>query len=149
MRALVEIVIKVFAAYLTFSTLGNYVPLAFSPGAWGGINSPHIPYLAAGLLVPIIISVGLWLKAANIAKASFSTDTPGPLIPESGIVAAGVFLIGVYWLVRSISMILTQLSAPSPINYGWGIVLLLSVGLMLGNSVIANAFRKLRTAGVK
>ncbi|NWN89948.1 hypothetical protein HLV39_00370 [Marinobacter adhaerens] len=149
MRALVEIIVKVFAAYLAFSTVGNYVPLAFSPEAWGGAHSPHLPYLTAGLLVPIIISIVLWLKAPKIAKASFSTDTPGPAIPESGVVAAGVFLIGIYWLVRSISILVTQLGAPSPINYGWLVVLLLSVGLILGNTLIAKVFRKLRTAGAE
>lgn len=149
MKALIEIIVKVFAAYLAFTTLGNYVPLAFAPNAWGGENSPHIPYLLAGLLVPIIISIVLWLKAPKIAKASFSTDTPEPVIPESGVVAAGAFLIGVYWLVRSISILVTQLNEPSSVNYGWAVVLLLSVGLILGNRLIAKLFQKLRTVGTE
>ncbi|WP_394170717.1 hypothetical protein [Saccharospirillum alexandrii] len=147
MRALVEIVIKVFAAYLVFSTVGNYVPLAFVPEAWSVPNSPRIGYLAAGLLVPISIGIVLWLSAPKISKNAFSTETPGPVIPESGIVAAGVFLIGVYWLVRSISVLVTQLSAQAQINYGWCVVLAFSVGLILGNDILAKVFRKLRTAG--
>ncbi|MGO1708002.1 MAG: hypothetical protein ACTHZH_10180 [Oleiphilaceae bacterium] len=147
MRALIEIVIKVFAAYLVFSTVGNYVPLAFVPGAWSGPNSPNIGYLAAGVLVPIGIGIILWLRAPKISKNAFSTETPGPIIPESGIVAAGVFLIGIYWLIRSFSVVVTQLSAQATINYGWCVVLILSVGLILGNNVLAKIFRKLRTAG--
>jgi len=147
MRALIEIVIKVFAAYLVFSTAGNYVPLVFVPGAWSGPNSPNIGYLAAGVLVPIGIGIILWLRAPKISKNAFPTETPEPIIPESGIVAAGVFLIGVYWLIRSFSVVVTQLSAQAPINYGWCVVLILSVGLILGNNVLAKIFRKLRTAG--
>ncbi len=147
MRALVEIVIKVFAAYLVFSTLGNYVSLAFVSEVWSGQNSPHIGYLTAGLLVPIGIGIILWLGAPKISRNAFSIETPGPVIPESGVVAAGVFLIGVYWLVRSFSAVITQLGAGAPINYGWCVVLVLSVGLVLGNNILAKVFRKLRTVG--
>ncbi len=47
MRELIEIVIKVFAAYLVFSTLGNYIPLALVPDAFSGQHSPHTWFFAA------------------------------------------------------------------------------------------------------
>ena len=96
---------------------------------------------------PSVLALFLWLRAPKISKNAFSTETPGPIIPESGIVAAGVFLIGIYWLIRSFSVVVTQLSAQATINYGWCVVLILSVGLILGNNVLAKIFRKLRTAG--
>lgn len=147
MRELIEIVIKVFAAYLVFSTVGNYVPLALVPDAFSGPNSPRIWFFAAGLSVPIVIGMFLWLRALKISKAAFSSEASGPVIPESGVVAAGVFLIGVYWFIRSVSVLLTQLGSQATINYGWCVVLVLSVGLILGNSSIAKVFRKIRAAG--
>lgn len=147
MRELIEIVIKVFAAYLVFSTVGNYVPLVLVPGAFSGPNSPHIWFLVAGLSVPIVIGIVLWLSAAKISRTTLSSEVSRPVIPESGVVAAGVFLIGVYWFVRSVSVLLTQLGSQASINYGWCVVLVLSVGLILGNSFIAEVFRKIRAAG--
>ncbi|MBS3805619.1 MAG: hypothetical protein KGY54_13815 [Oleiphilaceae bacterium] len=147
MRELTEIVIKVFAAYLVFSTVGNYVPLALVPDAFSGPNSPDIWFFAAGLSVPIVIGMVLWLRASKISKSAFSSEAPGPVIPESGVVAAGVFLIGVYWFVRAVSVLLTQLGSQVSINYGWCVVLALSVGLILGTNFIAKVFRKIRAAG--
>ena len=147
MRELIEIVIKVFAAYLAFSTIENYAPLVLVPGAVDELTSHHIGFVAAGLLVPVGIGVLLWLRAKNIAEASLPSDVPSPAVPESGIVSAGVFLIGVYWFVRSLSVLLTQLGAQTPINYGWGAVLVLSTGLILGSNLITRIFQKMRTAG--
>ncbi|WP_341580987.1 hypothetical protein [Marinobacter metalliresistant] len=147
MRELIEIVIKVFAAYLVFSTVGNYVPMALVPNAFSGPNSPYIGFLAAGVSVPIGIGIILWLRAPKIAKAALSPEVPGPVVPESGVVAAGVFLIGVYWFVRSASVLLTQLGSQASLNYGWFAVLILSVALILGNDFIAKVFRKIRAAG--
>lgn len=147
MRELVEIVIKVFASYLVFSTAGNYVPLALVPGTFSGATSPAIWFFASGLSVPIVIGMVLWFRAPKISKAAFSSETSGPVIPENGVVAAGVFLIGIYWFVRSVSVLLTQLGSQASINFGWCVVLLLSVGLILGNSFIAKLFRKVRAAG--
>lgn len=147
MRELIEIVVKVFAAYLVFSTVGNYVPLVLVPDAFSGPNSPHIWFLVAGLSVPIVIGMVLWLSAAKISKTTLSSEVSGPVIPENGVVAAGVFLIGVYWFVRSVSVLLAQLGSQASINYGWCVVLVLSVGLILGNSFIAEVFRKIRAAG--
>lgn len=147
MRELIEIVIKVFAAYLVFSTLGNYIPLALVPDAFSGQHWPHIWFLAGSLSVPIVIGMVLWLRAPKISKAALSSEASGPLIPESGVVSAGVFLIGVYWFVRSVSVLLTQMGSQASINYGWCVVLVLSIGLILGNSFIAKIFRKIRAAG--
>jgi len=147
MRELIEIVIKVFAAYLVFSTVGNYAPMALVLGAFSGSTSPLIGLIAAGVSAPIGIGIILWLRAPNISKTAVSTDSPGPVIPESGVVAAGVFLIGVYWCVRSISVLLTEMGSQVSMNYGWLAVLVLSVALILGNDFIAKVFRKIRTAG--
>lgn len=147
MKELVEIIIKVFAAYLVFSTMGNYVPLVLVPDAFSGPNSPHIGFFAAGLSAPIVIGVVLWLRAPKISKAAFSAEVCRPIIQESGVVAAGVFLIGVYWFVRSASVLLAQLGSQASANYGWCVVMVLSVGLILGNSFIARIFQRIRTAG--
>lgn len=147
MRELIEIVIKVFAAYLAFSTVGNYAPLVLVPGAFDELTSHSIGFFAAGLLVPVCIGIVLWLRAPNISEASLTSDVHGPVVPESGIVAAGVFLIGVYWFVRSLSVLLTQLGAQTSINYGWCAVLVFSIGLILGSNLITRIFRKIRTAG--
>ncbi|WP_028672510.1 hypothetical protein [Saccharospirillum impatiens] len=147
MRELIEIVIKVFAAYLVFSTVGGYAPLALVTDAFSGPNSPYIGFLAAGVSVPIGIGIILWFRAPKISKAALPSDEPGPIVPESGVVAAGVFLIGVYWFVRSSSVLLTQLSSQASLNYGWFAVMALSLALILGSDLMAKVFRKLRTAG--
>lgn len=147
MKELIEIVIKVFAAYLIFSTLGDYAPLAFVPGAISGPNAPPMWYFISSIGVPLVIGFVLWFKAPGISHSSFSSEVSGPIILEDGLVTAGVFLIGVYWFIKSISVLLTQLGTQTPINPGWCAVSVLSVGLILGSRFFLKIYRKIRTAG--
>ena len=150
MKALIEVVIKVFAAYLVFNSLITHIPLLAMSNVFIGSDPHPYAHVVVAFMVPIIIGIALWLGAPRLSSKVLSAeaaDQPEPVVPEAGIVAAGVFLIGVYWFVRAIHSLLLQLGSPVDINYGWFAVIALSMGLILGNRYMAEIFRKLRTAG--
>ncbi len=56
---------------------------------------------------------------------------------------AGVFLIGVYWALKSVGIILSQFLNGGTVDYGYVSVLLISVFLILGGKFITNMYHKL------
>ncbi|MFA0813851.1 hypothetical protein [Microbulbifer epialgicus] len=135
--------IKIFAAYLVLSNLGNSLPLFFQPGA--RVEAPTWA-LIGWLIIPLVIGIALWFCASTIAQKIISVDAEETSLSEDGLVAAGTFLIGIYWALRSVGAIVGQLSSVGTVNYGYVIVFIISVLLIFGNKTIIRIYRKLRTA---
>ncbi|GAB2899528.1 hypothetical protein GCM10027180_31930 [Microbulbifer echini] len=123
------------------------MPLLLASGAW--INREGAPViLVVGLaVIPIIMGILLWIYAPKIADKKISSSVKDDAISEGGLVVAGVFLIGVYWALKSVGIILSQFLNSGTVDYGYVSVLLISVFLILGGKFITNMYHKLRTAG--
>ncbi|AOS97725.1 hypothetical protein AUP74_02317 [Microbulbifer aggregans] len=148
MKQFSELAIKIFAAYLALSNLGNVIPLFFSPAAWGTQSDVPIWPLIGWLGIPLMVGFVLWFSASTIAQKAIGNGEEGTSLSEGGLVAAGTFLIGTYWALRSVGVVVGQLSSVGTVNYGYIMVFAISLLLIFGNKAITRMYRKLRTVGV-
>ena len=110
MKPLIELSIKLFAAYLVLSNSSYVINLAL----WSNdddlsINEAVIWLPIIGyLVIPLIIGVSLWFMSPRIADRLDYSDSPS--ISEKGVISAGTFVVGLYWLLHSIGVVLGQYS---------------------------------------
>ncbi|MDP5211283.1 hypothetical protein [Microbulbifer sp. 2205BS26-8] len=147
MKQFSELAIKILAAYFILGNLGNASPLLFVPEFWESKELvPTVPFIAM-LAAPIVIGIFLWILAPNIAQKIISSYEGETAISEHGLIIAGTFLIGVYWALRSIGIVIGEISTNGSIDYGNIAVFLISLVLILGGKFITSFYRWLRTAG--
>ena len=147
MKQFSELAIKIFSAYLVLSNVGNIIPLFFPPAGWGTQSDVPIWPLIGWLGIPLTIGIVLWFLASSIAQKIIGKEGEDSSLSEDGLVAAGTFLIGTYWALRSVGTVVGQLSSVGTVNYGYVTVFAISVLLICGNKSITRMYRKLRTAG--
>ncbi|MFS1524510.1 hypothetical protein ACL7TT_10415 [Microbulbifer sp. 2304DJ12-6] len=136
MKQFSELVIKILAAYFILGNLGNASPLLFVPEFWTSKEFvPTVPFVAM-LVAPIVIGIFLWILAPNIAQKLSSPCEGEAAISEHGLVIAGTFLIGVYWALRSIGIVIGEISNNGSIDYGNIAVFLISLVLILGGNLL-------------
>ncbi|GAB2528958.1 hypothetical protein GCM10008940_34630 [Microbulbifer agarilyticus] len=104
--------------------------------------------LIGWLGIPLMIGIVLWFSASKIAQKIIGNDEKDASLSEDGLVAAGTFLIGTYWGLKSIGTVVGQLSSVGTLNYGYVTVFAISMLMICGNKTITRMYRKLRTAGV-
>ena len=146
MKPFSELVLKVFSAYLMFSSLSNVIPLFFNRFIFNdGIFSDEVlSFLIGWAVIPTAVGLCLWVFSSHIAQ-KFSGDPQSEVsITEQGLISAGTFLIGLYWAIKSVGMVIVEYSTSSNFNYGWLLVLFLSVGLMGSLKYSFYIYRKLR-----
>ncbi|WKD49100.1 hypothetical protein [Microbulbifer spongiae] len=147
MKQFSELLIKILAAYLILRNLGNASPLFFLPEFWEREESLPIAPFVVFLLAPILIGIVLWVLAPKIAQKIINSDENDAAISERGVVVAGTFLIGVYWALRSIGIVISEISTTRSIDFGNVAVFVISLALILGGKFITSFYRWLRTAG--
>ena len=147
MKQFSELAIKILAAYLVLNNLGNAFPLFLAPESWGNGEPLPIAPVIGWVVVPAIAGIVLWVLAPQIAHKIFSASEQDTAISENGLVVAGTFLIGIYWALKSVGVIVGQLFAMGTVNYGYVAVLVVSLALVLGGRFVATVYDRLRTAG--
>ncbi|WP_444901888.1 hypothetical protein ACJJIG_00980 [Microbulbifer sp. SSSA007] len=147
MKQFSELTIKILAAYLVLSNLGNALPFIIAPASWGISGPIPIAPVLGSIVVPAVIGIILWVLAPKIAPKIIRSTDGDASISEKGLVAAGTFLIGVYWALKSVGVIVGQLFTQGTINYGYVTVLLISLAMIFGGRFVTTMYHRLRTAG--
>jgi len=147
MKPLIELSIKLFAAYLVLSNSSYVINLAL----WRNdgdllINEAVIWVPIIGyLIIPLIMGVILWFMSPRIADRLDYSDSPS--ISEKGVISAGAFVVGLYWLLHSIGVVLGQYVSQQTINWGHVVVFVMSFFLIFSGQAIVVAYIKLRRFG--
>ena len=146
MKSIAELILKLVALYLMLSNLGHLIQTLAVPGSW--IDEREIPMLGlvAWLGFPILIGLILWFSSSSLAERITKVDGESIEISEQGLVSAGVFLIGLYWVIKSIAIVLGQFLSAGELNYGYIIVFCLACYFVVGNKAVTRAYVKFRNA---
>lgn len=147
MKQFSELAIKILAAYLALNNLGNFFPFVITPTSWGSGETIPIAAVVGWVVIPAVIGITLWVLAPKIASKIIISSEGDAVISERGLVAAGTFIIGVYWALKSVGIIVAQLFSVGTINYGYAAVFVISLILILGGRFVVTAYHRLRTAG--
>lgn len=147
MKQFSELAIKILAVYLVLNYLGNALPLFLAPESWSNGEPLPVAPIIGWVVVPVIAGILLWILAPQIARKLFRSTEEDTAISEKGLVVAGTFLIGVYWALKSVGVIVGQLFAMGTVNYGYVAVLVIALVLILGGRFVAIFYHRLRTAG--
>jgi uncharacterized membrane protein len=142
------LLIRVLAIYLALNPLLSVSPILFSSGL-GELRSEWLPELVAGVLIPMVAGVILWLSAQTLANKIHvgAGAEPSVNISEAGLVRAGSFLIGIYLFVQHIGTAISQWAWGGIIAYGSLSVILLSMGLIIGAHSMGKLYKKIKYAG--
>jgi len=142
-----ELAIKILAAYLALNNLGNFLPFIITLRSSDSGESMPIAVVVGWVVIPVIIGIVLWVLAPKIASKIILPSERDTAISEKGLVAAGTFLIGVYWALKSVGVVVGQLFSMGTINYGYAAVFIISLMLVLGGRFFVSVYHRLRTAG--
>ena len=148
MNAFSILLIRVLAIYLVLNPLLSMSPFLFSLGSDESLNE-WLPVLIAGVLIPMVAGVVLWLSARALANKihAGARQEPSVAISEEGLVRAGSFLIGVYLFVQHAGTVISQWAWGGILAYGSMFVLLVSVGLIVGANSMGQLYRRIKYAG--
>ncbi|BBM00116.1 hypothetical protein [Microbulbifer sp. GL-2] len=142
-----ELAIKILAAYLVLNNLGNVLPFIITLKSSDSGQSIPIISVAGWVVIPFVIGIVLWILAPKIARKTIVSSDGDAAISEAGLVVAGTFLIGVYWALKSVGVVVGQLFSLGTINYGYVAVFIISLVLVLGGRFVVTMYHRLRTAG--
>lgn len=138
------LLIKILALYLLLTTLYSFLPVIFSGNINNQINSELMIILISSILLPIIGGIVLWIKAESIANEIHSVEPVITTLNAQGneIVRAGLFLIGILFLIEHINILINHYLFMQQINYGSIFVIVISILLVFKSNLLVNIFSK-------
>ena len=143
MKSFSILLIKVLALYLALTTLYSFFPVVFS----GNINSLLTPelliVLSATVLLPIIGGVVLWKYAECIASKIHKNDIVLNKCIDTQIVSAGLFLVGIFLLIKHIGILINHYLTVSQVNYGSIFIIFISILLVFKSSIFKSLYYKM------
>ncbi len=147
-QPLTTLVIRILAFYLVANAAINFLPMILASNIFdeSEVNTSE-GILITLFISTILVGVILWFIAPFITSKLAPANTSQESLSEQGIVNAGTFLIGIYWLYSSGLMLLVQLIHDGSISYGHAIILLLSVFLILQGKQITRFYNRVRAFG--
>ncbi len=147
------IVIRILAIYLFARSMMDMMPLTLASAFWESTNlSIADLFLLIFWLSTSLFGIVLWILAPGLARRlvpeSRSSETrSSQALTETGFIRAGTFLIGIYWFLGSAAIFFGQLLGGGGINYGYAIVLLVSIFLVLQGNRVVQLYSKMKTFG--
>ena len=148
------LLIRLLGLYLFLKTLFAVLPALALLGpnaAEPGVGKLLLIYMAT-VGVPMLGGVLLWCFAGWLAErlhgAGEVDDGASGRIADDDLVRAGTFLIGVYLVVHHVGMLVAAYTGAGAVAYDALIVVVLGLGMMLGNGGIAVLYRRIKYLGV-
>ena len=143
------VLLRVLSIYLVAQGLEHSTRLLSMPNFWAEADMQNKLLVLTTFLTPLVIGVLLWLFSKKIALWVSQEAQECWLPEEKSLVAAGTFIIGVYWAMTSFSAFLAIYNSGGlkRASYAWLIVLGISILLILGSNFVSRAYFWLRTFG--
>ena len=142
------ICIRTFSLYLIVSSTYLLGPVFFYPQN-GFIQSPEFTVsLIASAIIPALCGILLWILSPRIAnlmhKSDVENETP---INDLGLVRAGTFLLGLYYIIRMSGIFITSLVINHRVDINSTVLLIFAVILVIGNGLFVGLYKKLKYFG--
>ncbi|WP_370979736.1 hypothetical protein [Agaribacterium sp. ZY112] len=146
MKQIAILLIRLLSIYLIYQAITSVTSILAIPQSWGSKTELLLPALA-WIVIPLLAGVLLWWLSPKLANSALSQTDETRNITEDGVVRSGTFLIGLFILIKSISLLVGRWSAQSVVDYGSLVAVILSLLLLCGSGVIAKAYKVMRTWG--
>ncbi|MCE0733638.1 hypothetical protein LWH48_12695 [Halomonas sp. G15] len=144
------LLIRLLGLYLFLKTLFSVLPALLGPNVGEFWSAELLPVLISTVAVPMVGGVLLWCFAGRLAErlhGGVEADA-GARIADEALVRAGTFLIGVYLVMRHVGMLVAAYTGAGAVAYDALVVVVLGLGMMLGNGGIAVLYRRIKYLGV-
>lgn len=142
------LLIRLLGLYLFLKTLFSLLPALLGSNAGELWSGELLPVLVATVAVPMVGGVLLWGFAGRLAVRLHGEAEAAGRIKDEDLVRAGTFLIGVYLVVRHVGMLVAAYTGAGAVAYDALVVVVLGLGMMLGNGGIAVLYRRIKYLGV-
>jgi len=142
------VLVRAVSIYFVAQGLSASTMLLANPGFWEEADTENKVLVISAFVAPFLVAVVLWFSARKLANWMVPESNSTQLPNEMALVSAGTFLIGLYWAMRTIQALITLYPYGPRKLYTWIILLVVSIGLMLGTNFIAKCYSWLRTAGL-
>ncbi|WP_299236759.1 hypothetical protein [uncultured Halomonas sp.] len=147
------LLIRLLGLYLFLSTLLSVLPALLGPNVDELWSAELLPVLLATVAVPLVSGALLWGFSGRLAsRLHGGGDVSGGGDVDAGIrdedlVRAGTFLIGIYLLVRHAGALVGMYATSGGVAYGELVVVLASLGMILGGRGIVGIYRRAKNLG--
>ena len=146
------LLIRLLGLYLFLKTLFSVLPALLGPNVGEFWSAELLPVLISTVAIPMVGGVLLWCFAGRLAErlhgAGGVDDGASGRIADEDLVRAGTNLIGVYLVVRHVGMLVAAYTGAGAVAYDALVVVVLGLGMMLGNGGIAVLYRRIKYLGV-
>jgi hypothetical protein len=145
------LLLRVLSLYLVLTALFSFLPILFSSSRTQVFEAELFPILIASLLLPLVGGIVLWILAPWVSDRIHRYDeiegSQSP-INDSGLVSAGLFLIGMFLLVRNIAYLVGNYNVSKSVDFGAIFVVVVSLLLIVGNGFFTKIYKKIRYFGI-
>jgi hypothetical protein len=137
--------IRVLAIYLIVNSLNVAIPILSLPEAMGSIAEIKYPVWVGYVFIPMLTGTALWFLSPAISKRLSSEDQLSNFdLQESTLVRAGSFLMGIYYFVDAVPVIITTYYGRQAIAKEMIGTALISCCLIFGSKFIGSIYRKIQ-----
>nr|WP_163500248.1 hypothetical protein [Halomonas socia] len=141
------LLIRLLGLYLFLKTLFSVLPVLIGPMGSSYWSAEVLLLLMATVAVPMVGGALLWCFAARLAGRLHGDTDAGIAATDVDLVRAGTFLIGVYLVVRYLSVLVGAYVSTGSIAYEALVAVVAGLGMMLGDGGIATLYRKVKYFG--
>ncbi|MDR5906989.1 hypothetical protein [Franzmannia qiaohouensis] len=141
------LLIRLLGLYLFLKTLFSVLPALISPMGSSYWSAEVFPMLMATVAVPMVGGVLLWCFAGRLAGRLHGDSDAGVDATDVDLVRAGTFLIGVYLLVRYVSMLVGVYVSSGDLAYDALVAVAAGIGMMLGGSYLVALYCRVKYFG--
>lgn len=142
------LLIRLLGLYLLLKTLLAILPALLGSNAAELWSGELLPVLLATVGVPAVGGLLLWCFAGRLASRLHDDGNDGAEVDahirDDDVVRAGTFLIGVYLLVRHTGTLVGMYATTGVVAYGDLIVVVVSLGMMLGGRKLVEVYRRIK-----
>ncbi|QOR38133.1 hypothetical protein HNO52_06140 [Billgrantia diversa] len=142
------LMIRLLGLYLFLKTLFSVLPALFMPNVGEFWTGELLPVLLATVGVPMVGGVLLWCFAGRLADRLHGDSDSTVAATDEGLVSAGIFLIGVYLVVRHIGMLVGAYSTTGAVAYDALVIVVAGLCMILGGGAIVALYHRVKTLGV-